>query len=240
MQNLIESPLFGIFLTLGVWLFSKKLNDKMKLASLKSLFNPVFLSITIICLILFCFRIDYDSFMNGGNYISFLLGPSVIAMSRWLFIHRKKIQKSFLIILVSIAIGSATGIISELVIMKALGSNEMILKSISAKSVTTPIAIRISELIGGEASLTAVIVIITGIFGAVIGPGVLKLFRIKSPISIGLSIGTASHGIGTARLVEDEGATNEERPYSTFSILAMIINGIITPIILPYILDFIL
>jgi len=142
------------------------------------------------------------------------------------------LRKSALAILISIICGSITSAASAVSIAWLLGANPASLISIAPKSVTAPVAMGISEQLGGLPSLTAVIVILTGIIGAMLGPVVLNLLKIKDWSVRGLAIGTASHGIGTARALQ----INELA--GAFSGLAMGLNALATAIILPILWNF--
>ncbi len=195
------------------------------------LLHPVLVSIFLIIFLLYHFDVDYEQYNLGGRYISFFLGPSVVALG--VLLHEKfdVIKKRATAISISLLSGGLSGIISVILMAWALHANPEIIASLAPKSVTTPIAIVISERAGGIPSLTAVIVILVGVFGAAFGPIFLKYSGIKDKIAFGLAMGTASHGIGTARAIE------EGRLEGAASGLAMCLNGIITALATPYILE---
>ncbi|UOD34638.1 LrgB family protein [Deferribacteraceae bacterium V6Fe1] len=225
MKELISSPIFAITITFMVFYFSTMLYNKFKFI----LLNPVLLSITSLIAILKLINLDYQTYFSGAKIISFFLGPSVVALGVPLYLQFEEIKKRGVSIIISIVVGSLVGIFSAALTAKLLGASKTVVASIAPKSVTTPIAMGIAEKIGGIPSLTAAIVIATGVLGAVIGPAFLKITGIKNKVAIGLAIGSASHGIGTARAFEEgelEGASSS---------LAICLNGIATAIFTPII-----
>jgi len=225
MKELISSPIFAIMITFMVFYFSTMLYNKFKFI----LFNPVLLSIASLIAILKMINLDYQTYFSGAKIISFFLGPSVVALGVPLYLQFEEIKKRGISIIISIIVGSIIGVFFAALTAKLLGASKAVVASIAPKSVTTPIAMGIAEKIGGIPSLTASIVIATGVLGAVIGPAFLKIIGIKNKIAIGLAIGSASHGIGTARAFEEgelEGASSS---------LAICLNGIATAIFTPII-----
>jgi len=225
MKELINSPVFAILVTFLIFNISSMIYKKFKLI----FFNPVLLSITLIIFILKVINLDYETYFKGARIISFFLGPSVVALGVPLYLQFEEIKKRGISIIISILSGSIVGISTAALTAKLLGASKEVVASIAPKSVTTPIAMGIAEKIGGMPSLTAAIVIATGVLGAVIGPAFLKLTKIKDKVAVGLAIGSASHGIGTARAFEEgqlEGATSS---------LAICLNGIATAIFTPLI-----
>jgi putative effector of murein hydrolase len=139
-----------------------------------------------------------------------------------------------LAIAASIVTGSLTATLSAVGIGYFLNISGDALIALASKSVTAPVAMGISEQLGGLPSLTAVLVILTGIVGAMIGPMILNLIGVENWAARGLAIGTASHGIGTARALQ----VNEVA--GAFSGIAMGLNALATAILLPLIWQFLL
>ncbi len=223
-MGIISDPIFSIAITFFVYFLAQKIYRRYNFM----LFNPILLSIVAIIVLLKTVGIDFQTYNKGGRFISFFLGPSVIALGVPLYVRFEEIRKKGgLSIIVSIAIGSVVGILSAALTAKLLGASKSVVASIAPKSVTTPIAMGITEKIGGIPSLTAAIVVATGILGAVIGPAFLRFIGVKSKVAFGLAMGSASHGIGTARAFQEgelEGAVSS---------LAIGLNGIATAIITP-------
>ena len=216
----------GIFLTLTVFYVFSKIYEKKKAFYL----NPVLLSIVTIALILKGFKIEYSLYMESARIFSFFLGPAVVSLAIPLYKQRMIIKKYAKEISIGVALGGLTAILSAFYIAKALGGDEAVLLSIAPKSVTTAIAIGVSEKIGGIPALTAVLVILTGILGNAIGVEILDMARIRDRVARGLAMGISSHGLGTARII-----LNDELS-GAVSGLGMALNGIFTSLVLPYLI----
>ena len=191
--------------------------------------NPTLLAIIFIALGIEATHVPYETYLRGANTIHFMLGPAVVLLAVPLFRQRATIIVSGRLIAVGLAAGLPTGILSAVGIAWALGASPQTVLSLAPKSVTAGIAVGISEQIGGLQTLTIVLVIMTGITGAVLGPIVARLARIDDARVIGLTMGIASHGIGTAR------ALQMSEVAGAFSGLGMGLNGVLTAILLPLI-----
>ena len=228
MVEILTSKTFAIAGTLLIFWLAQAMYARWKAPVL----NPVIVSILAVMGILKGLRIPYDRYMEGGQYISFLLGPAVVALGVPLYQHRSTIKRQGAIIGLSLLLGSVAGILSAAGLAGLVGASEVIIISIAPKSVTTPIAMGIVEKLGGIPPLAAAIVIVTGILGVVIGPTLLRWLGITSPTAFGLAMGAAAHGIGTSRSVE------EGEIQGAMSGLALCINGILTAILTPILLKF--
>ena len=229
-MNLIMYASGFIILTVFVFFLMKKLYQRFPYP----IFVPIFTASLLIVCILLLFNISYHTYMSGGEWIAKLLGPAVVALAIPLFDHREMLKKYLLTIVFSVCVGAMIGISSGLLLGMIFQLDQKLLLSLAPKSVTTPIAMDISELSGGRPTLTAVYVMVAGISGAMFGQYVMKLFKVKHPIAKGIGFGTASHGIGTARALEIgsiEGA---------ISSISMTLSAIITSIFCPIIISFIL
>ena len=194
------------------------------------LLNPILITILIIIAFLMIFNIDYQTYHNGSKYIDFLLKPAVVALGVPLYKQLKVIKKQALNIVISQLAGCITGIVSVVLIAKLMGASKEIIFSLAPKSVTTPIAIEISRSIGGIAPLTASVVIVVGIFGAVFGYSILKLTGVRNPMAQSLSMGNAAHAIGTSKSMEISPV------FGAMSSIGLIVNGIFTAILAPWVL----
>ena len=230
MNELLTSKIFSVTITLLVFFVAQKMYQRWKHA----LLNPVLLSIITLIGFLKVSDISYDTYFKGGQVISFFLGPAVVALGVPLYLQLEEIKRRGKLILCSVIAGSIVGILSAAGIAGMLGASREVMISMAPKSVTTPIAIGITEKLGGIPPLTAAIVISTGILGAVLGPGLLKRLNIYSPTAFGLAIGTASHGIGTARAVE------EGDVQGAMTGLAICLNGIVTAILTPFLIKIVI
>ena len=163
---------------------------------------PIFSTTVLLVIILVISKIPYDTYMSGGKWINELLGPTVVSMAYPLYVHREKIFKYKVPILLSVVIAMLSGLISITILAKLMLLDDHILLSLLPKSITTPVSMPISESIGGVPTLTAVFVIIAGLVGAILGPIIFRVCHIEQAISKGISMGSAAHGIGVSRLTE--------------------------------------
>ncbi len=221
---LSTSPLLHLTLTLAAFVMASIIYRK---AQMNPLLNPVLLSVIAIVAILYGTDTSYDTYFEGAQFVHFLLGPATVALAIPLFRQFDRVKKSALAILASVVSGSVTAATSAILIAWYLGASPVSIISLAPKSVTAPVAMGVSEQLGGLPSLTAVLVILTGITGAMLGPLVLNLLRVRDWSARGMAIGTASHGIGTARALQ----VNELA--GAFSGLAMGLNALATAILLP-------
>lgn len=223
MSIITNTILFGIIISLIAFEIGLFINRKTKL----SVLNPLLIAITIVIIFLLVFNIDIEQYNEGGKFINIFLGPSTVVLAVPLYKQLNLLKKNFTPIIIGILIGSFVGIFSVIGFSFILGLDSTIIKSLLPKSVTTPIGIELSNQLGGIIPITVLSIIISGITGAVLGPAVCKLFKIKDKVAIGVSIGTASHALGTTKaleLGETEGA---------MSGLSIGIAGIITVFIAP-------
>ncbi|CAD5245178.1 CidB/LrgB family autolysis modulator [Thermococcus camini] len=217
----------GITLTLVVFYLFSELHSRKRAFYT----NPVLLSIITIAAILKWFGIPYGSYMDSAGILKFLLGPAVVSLAVPVYKGRGTIRAYAKEITLGIAVGGTVAILSAFYIAQFLGGSEEVLLSIAPKSVTTAIAIGISEKIGGIPALTAVLVILTGLLGNAFAPELLDLIRVRDRIARGLATGVSSHGLGTARIILDDELAG------AVSGLAMALNGVFTSLLLPYLIE---
>ena len=213
-------------LTFGVFAMFKGLQKKTGWV----LLNPILFTIAALILFLKLSGISYETYNEAGELIAFWLKPAVVALGVPLYLQLEMIKKQWLPILLSQLVGCLVGVISVVLIAKGLGASPDVICSLAPKSVTTPIAMEVSNATGGIPSLTAAVVVMVGLFGAVFGFKVLDMGRVKSPIAQGLSMGTASHAIGTSAAME------LSRKYGAYASLGLTFNGILTAILAPMVL----
>ena len=226
MNGVFQNEWVVVTLTIIIYWLAQKLQAKTGIL----LLNPILITIVIIITGLMVFNIDYETYHRGSRYIDFLLKPAVVALGVPLYRQLEIIKKQAWIILISQLAGCLAGIVSVVLIAWLMGASKEIIFSLAPKSVTTPIAIEISRSIGGIAPLTASVVIVVGVFGAVFGYSILKLTGVKNPLSQSLSMGNAAHAIGTSKSMEISPA------YGALSSIGLIVNGIFTAILAPYVL----
>lgn len=221
---LSASPLLHLTFTLaafqvGAWIYRR--------GGMNPLLNPVLLAVLVVVIVLTGTGTTYDEYFAGAQFIHFLLGPATVALAIPLYRQLERVRRSALALLVSLVAGSVTAVVSALSVGWLLGASRDALVSLAPKSVTAPVAMAITEQLGGLPSLTAVLVILTGILGAMLGPIVLNLLGIAEWSARGLALGTAGHGIGTARALQ----VNETA--GAFAGLAMGLNALATAVLLP-------
>lgn len=221
---LSASPLLHLTITLIVfqaasWIYRR--------AGGNPLLNPVLLSMIALVAILTLTGTRYETYFEGAQFVHFLLGPATVALAIPLYRQFAEIRRSSIAIVISIIMGSLTSAASAVLLAWIMGASRDSIIALAPKSVTAPVAMAISRELGGLPSLTAVLVILTGITGAMLGPIVLNLVGVRDWQARGLAMGTASHGIGTARALQ----VNEVA--GAFSGLAMGLNALATAILLP-------
>lgn len=225
-MEFLENKYLLLALTFGAFALFKELQRRTGWV----LLNPILLTIALLILFLKLTGISYETYQAGGQLIEFWLKPAVVALGVPLYLQLEMIKKQLLPILLSQLVGCLVGIVSVVLVAKLLGATPDVICSLAPKSVTTPIAMEVSNTIGGIPSLTAAVVVLVGLFGAVFGFKILTLGRVKSPIAQGLSMGTASHAIGTSAAME------VSRKYGAYASLGLTLNGILTALLTPAIL----
>lgn len=221
----MNSEIFILTLVIGVYLAAVWLFHKTKL----NLLHPLLVSIPVLAVIIHVLGVPFESFEKGSRIISFMLGPTVVVLGYLLYEQIARLKENAVSIITSVFVGCVTGIVSVIFIARYFGADHALIASLEPKSVTTPIAMSIAERSGGIPSIAAVVVIVVGIFGGMVGPFILERLGIKSRIARGLALGSAAHGLGTARAMElgtIEGA---------ISGLAIGVMGIMTAILVPVI-----
>jgi predicted murein hydrolase (TIGR00659 family) len=221
---LSTNPLLHLTLTVSVFVLARWLYRRL---GRRAWLNPVLLTVLVLVAILTLTGIPYQRYFEGAQFVHFLLGPATVALAVPLYRQLALLRRHPLSLAVSLLTGSLTAVLSALAIAKLAGASDQALISIAPKSVTTPVAMGISEQLGGLPSLTAVLVILTGILGAALGPWLLEKLRIHNPMAQGLAMGVASHGIGTGR------AVYMGEVAAAFAGLAMGLNGLATTVLLP-------
>ncbi|EHM01918.1 TIGR00659 family protein [Acetobacteraceae bacterium AT-5844] len=221
---LAREPLSALTVTLLAWLAALRLQ---RLLHRHPLANPVLLAVAIIAGGLLATGVDYRSYFQGAQFVHFLLGPATVALAVPLHRQWSNMRAAILPALIAIVLGGAFAGMAGVGLAMALGGTPEVLASLAPRSVTTPVAMSIAERLGGLPSLTAVVVLSSGVVGAAVGPLVLNWVRVTDWRARGLAMGTASHGIGTAR------ALSVNVTAGVFSGLAMGFNAVATAIWLP-------
>ncbi len=226
---LSTTPLLGLTITLVTYSLAHQLYIY---AHSNPLLNPVLTSVIALIILLVLTRTSYETYFEGGQFVHFLLGPATVALAIPLYQQCSKLRKLFLPIAITVVSGALIGAFSSIGIAWFLGASLQTQLSLAPKSVTAPVAMGISEQIGGLPSLTAVLVVLTGIIGTVVSSKIFELMRIKDDSIKGIAMGISAHGIGTAR------AFQVSSEMGAFSALAMALSAFATAVILPWLLNF--
>lgn len=221
---LSTAPLIWLTLTLCIWIGASEVSRRL---NRNPLANPVLTSILLLSAIMTVFDIPYDQFFEGAQFVHFLLGPATVAIAVPLFRQWEQVRRLLLPIAAALVVGSLVAIASVIVLGTLFGLSHEVMISFLPKSATAGVAMAISASLGGNPSLTAVLVIITGIVGALIVTPFMNLMRIRDYAARGFAVGLTSHGIGTARAYEvDETA-------GLFAGIAMALNAVATSAMVP-------
>ena len=196
------------------------------------IFNPLLISMFAIIGILVVTKIPYETYEQGAKFIGNLLTPLTVCLAVPLYRQLKVLKENIAAVLISITCGCLAHIATMLVLAKVLGVEDVLRNSVLGKSVTTAIALGVTNELGGIQGITIIGVVVAGVMGPLVGPTVLRLARVKNPVAFGLGMGSASHAIGTSKALEIgevEGA---------MSSLAIVVTGILTVIIVPIVMNF--
>lgn len=220
---LTDSVFFGALLSLAGYEFGLLLKKKFRLA----IFNPLLIGSISVIAVLVIFRVDYETYSQGGQYISYLLTPATVCLAVPLYEQLELLKKNVKAVgagIISGVIASAAGV---LLLSMLFGLDHRQYVTLLPKSITTAIGMGVSEELGGIVTITVAVIVITGVLGNVIADGVYKIFRIHEPVAKGLALGTSAHAIGTAKAMElgvTEGA---------MSSLAIAVAGLLTAVFAP-------
>lgn len=229
-EAFVHSPLFGIAMTIVVYVICEIIVDKFEL----NIIPPFVLACPMLIAFIYFQEpyITYQDYEKGAGFINFLLGPATVALAMPLYNNRRIIKDNLLVILSGIVVATVTGIVTIFLCAKMFGASGQVLLSMIPKSVTTPIAMDISTTIGGIPALTAACVIFTGMLGATFNHKILEVLKIKNHIAIGLSIGASSHGLGTSV------CANKSALQLAIGGASIGLTGIATSILAPVLLPF--
>lgn len=224
---LSRAPLLWLTATLAAYAIG---NALFIAAGRRPIANPVLIAVAILAPLLWLTGTPYATYFEGAQFVHFLLGPATVCLALPLWQNLPRVRKAALPMLAALVAGSTTAVASALGIAWMLGLQGGMLASLAPKSATAPVAIGISEAIGGSPTLTAVLVILTGIIGAVVATPLLNLLGLKDWRARGFSVGVAAHGIGTARALQVHPTAG------AFAGLGMGLNAVLTAFIAPAIL----
>jgi len=223
---LSREPLLWLTATLIAYVIGDGL---FRASGRKPYVNPVLIAVALLAATLALSETPYTTYFEGAKFVHFMLGPATVALAAPLFVNLTKLRKSAVPMIGALLAGSLTAILTALGIAYAFGIRGSVLISLAPKSATAPVAMGISESLGGSPTLTAVMVIFTGIIGAVVATPLLNLLRVTDWRARGFATGVASHGIGTARALQ----VNETA--GAFAGVGMGLNAILTAILAPFV-----
>ena len=224
-MHLVEA-LLAIVATIAVYAAARRLQRRLRSVWL----HPVLVSIVVLIAALKLLDIPQPVYEQGGRVLTFFLAPAVVALGLPLARQMDTIGRRGKAVLVSLLAGAAVGTLSAVLTAVVLGGGPQTVRSLAPRAVTTPIAIGISERLGGLPALSAAVSILSGILGAVIGPPLLRAIGVRSRTAFGLALGAAAHGVGTARAAE------EGEVEAASSGLAIGLMGVFTAILAPLVL----
>jgi putative effector of murein hydrolase len=228
MDNFILLYTFAV--TIGTYMWSLYLNKKYS----SPFTNPTFFSTLLIILILIFSHIHFSSYQSTKNILTFFLGPATVGIAIPLYKNREILFRNVIPSLTGLIVGSSVSLLVTILLLKGMHLSDVIIRSMSLKTITTPIAIEVASIIHGDRTLTAIFVVLTGMLGSMTGPWIMNKTKILDPLSRGLALGTQAHGIGTAQ------AATEGELQAAIAGVAMGLNGIFISVIAPMIIPWIL
>ena len=227
-EILQDSLYFGVSISLFTYWIGWKIQQKWK----KPILNPLLISMILVIVVLSVFHIEYETYQYGAKYITYFLTPATICLAVPLYRQIQKLKENVVAVIVSIFCGCLAHVLILVGIATIFDVSDVLTFSLLPKSVTTAIALGVTEEIGGIAAVTVVGVSIAGLMGAIVGPSILKIVRITEPVAQGLAIGSASHAVGTSKAVE----LGEVQ--AAMSSLSIVVTGILTVVIVPIVVGF--
>ena len=221
MNELLHSQVFGLMMTILFYMVGDYLYKRTRIA----LFNPLLMASVLLIVYIEIFKVDVQSFLTDLSGINMFLGPLIVCLAIPIARNLDLIKKNWLPILVGATVGAISTVVVVNIMGNMLGLDEDLIASIIPKSTSTPIAIEISNKLGGIRSITVAVVIISAVIGTIIIPIFLKLVKITDPLLIGMGLGTTSHAVGTGKAMEIDSTAG------AIAGVALVVTGIITVII---------
>jgi Putative effector of murein hydrolase len=225
---LSQTPLLWLAATVAFYVIADYLSRK---SGHRALFHPVVMTTAVLCAILLVTGTPYESYFEGAQFVHFLLGPATVALGIPLYENRSLIRRSLLPTAAALIVGSVTATGVTLLVASLLGAPNELLISLAPKSITTPVAMGISQTLGGDATLTAAVVMCTGISGIMIIGPIMNLLKIRDQRARGIAAGITCHGMGTAY------SLSEGPVAGSFSGIGMGMCSLVTTIVVPIILS---
>jgi predicted murein hydrolase (TIGR00659 family) len=221
---LSATPLLWLTVTLAAYAIADRIARALNRHPLA---NPVVIAVALVITALTLSKTPFDTYFAGAQFVHFLLGPATVALAIPLVENLSKVRRALLPMAAALVAGSVTAIVSAVGVASVMGAPPEILASLAPKSVTTPIAMGVAQGLGGIPTLTAVLVITTGIIGAMTVTPLMNALKVRDYAARGFAVGIAAHGIGTARAFQVDPIAG------TFAGLAMGLNGVLTAVLAP-------
>lgn len=224
------SVILWLFVTVAAYEFGRWLRVRTR----SPLAQPVAVAIVIVGTLLTVSGTTYDDYADATTLISFLLGPATVALAIPLYHQVARLKGMVVPVLIALTAGAVVSMVSGILLVRWLGGGDVLERTMAPKAVTTPVTIELTERLGGYPELSAAFAIVIGIVAAMVAPRVLTLLRIRDPRARGVAVGAVSHGIGTARMLE------ESQVEGAFSGLAMGLTAVVTCLMIPLVAYFLL
>ena len=197
-EMLCDSVFFGAVISILAYEFGLLLKKKLKI----SILNPLLISVILVIVFLAVFDVDYESYQEGAQILSYLLTPATVCLAVPLYEQLELLKHNLKAVMAGLAAGVVTSLVSVLLLAILFGLSHEEYVTMLPKSITTAIGMGVSEELGGMVTVTVAVIIVTGILGNVIAEYVFRLFKIEEPIAKGVALGSASHAIGTTRTIK--------------------------------------
>ncbi|WP_134496386.1 LrgB family protein [Microvirga pakistanensis] len=224
---LSQTPLLWLVVTLGAYVTADRISQVF---GRHPLCNPVLMSVAAVALVLWTTGTSYPVYFEGAKFVHFLLGPATVALAIPLYENRRVVLRALVPMVAALIVGSVTAIVSAVAVAQVFDMPRSILISLAPKSVTAPVGMAITETLGGDPALTAILVMLTGVIGSIMVTPLMNALRMKDWRARGFAVGLASHGIGTARAFQVHSLAG------TFAGIAMGLNALVTALLLPLVL----
>lgn len=219
------SPLLWLLLTLGVYVLALRVQRRLGGSPWA---NPVLLSVVALVALLAATGTPYAAYFDGAQFVHFLLGTATVALAVPLRRQWTQVRAVLAPTTLTLLAGNVAGAASAMAVLGLWGAPATLVASIAPKGVTAPVAMAVAERVGGLPSLTAVLVIASGILGATMATPLLDALRVRDRAARGLAIGIAAHGIGTARAFQVDAVAG------TFAGVAMAVSTVMTSVLVPW------
>ncbi|GAB1401468.1 LrgB family protein [Elusimicrobiota bacterium] len=228
----MENIIIKILIIIGT-LVIYKLSLNFKKIKYVDMIPPSILCAFIIYLLLSVFKIDYATYNEGGKFFTFLLGPAIIALSVPLIKNIKVLEKNYQVIIIAVCSSTVFAVLSVIAVAFVFSASKDIVLSMIAKSVTTAVAIEITNILGGKIEIIVLITALSGMFGAIFGHWILRIIKVKNNLAVGIAIGFVSHVLGTAKCYE------VNHLQAGVSSVTLVLSSIATALIAPPMVRFI-